>query len=398
MLSDPDPEDEDGLGRPPPPEDRLWRHPSELTPVGALGPVTYVSRTHTGPRVWTVGVLSALIGAGATLAVLAGVGTFEDRPTNTVVEQIQRSVPKQPGASDLAIAQAAIPAIARVTATGGGTATGGSAFVFRTDGHMITTADAIDGAETITVTFSDGQTSSAHLVGVDRSTDLAVIKADRTDLTGAVLAQTDDLQLGEPTIAIACTPGHPEAPMISVGLVSAIDRHVSTGDSALYGMIQTNVKLDGTQAAAGAVLVDSSGSVIGVISGRGVDQDTEIPTRFAIPITFAKSIADQLITNGRVSRPWLGVEGTDLSQSERSQLGRGGAKVTIVAEDSPASSAGVQVGDVIVSVDGKPIDSMADLVVNMRTHEPDDVIAIGFVSRGESQVGMTTLVDRSTGY
>lgn len=401
MTHDGDPEDEAEFGQPPPPEDRLWRHPSELvgkSKSDQAGPVTFISRGNIGTRVWTVGAGSALIGAAATLAILAGLGTFDDPPVNTVVEQIQQARPKQPNASDLAIAQVAIPAVAQVTATGTGAATGGSAVIFRTDGHMITTADAIDGADTITVTFSDGQASGAHVIGVDRSTDIAVIKADREGLTSAVLGHSDDLQLGEPTIAIACTAGHPDAPTIGVGVISALEAHVPAGDNSLYGMIQTNITLNesGRSTGIGAVLIDSSGSVIGVMTGRPTITDTEIPMQFAIPIDFAKAVADELIATGQVSRPWLGVEGTDLSKRERDQLGRGGAKITVVAEDGPAMAAGIRPGDVIISVDGKPTDSMSALIVDLRSRKPNDVIALGYISNGETQVGLVTLATRST--
>lgn len=397
VTSELDPEDNEEFGRPPAPEDRLWRHPSEMAPQATTsnsGPVTFVSRSHLGRPNWVVGILSSFMGAAVTLGVLAALGTFEDRPANTVVEQVQRTLPKQPDTSELAIAQQVIPAVVRVEAAGSGAATGGSAVVVRTDGHMITTADAVDGADTITVTFSDGQTSPAHLVGVDRSTDVAVIKADRTDVPSAVIGQADDLQLGEPTIAIACTSKNPEAPLISVGLVNGISEHIVSSTSPLYGVIRTNLTLDDKASSAGAVLIDSSGSVIGVITSRGEDQHRDIPTEFAIPMNLAKSIADELIATGHVTRPWLGVEGTDLTPQEHDHLGRGGAKVTVVSDGGPANSAGIRAGDVIVSVDGKAINSMADLVVLLRSHKPADVVALGFVSNGEAQVGMATLVDR----
>lgn len=407
MAPEDEPDDASGFGQPLPPEDRLWRHPSELGPAGSAQPITFVSRSHPSPRVWTVSILSALVGAAATIAVLAGVGVFEERKPDTVVEQIQRELPKQPNASDLAIAEQVIPAVARIDVTGSGAATGGSAVVFRTDGHLLTTADAVDGADAIAVTFNDGRSAFAQLVGVDRATDLAVLKVDRNDLPSAVLGQVGGLKLGEPAIAVACTPSRPGAPTVSVGLVSATGQRVTVGDSSLYGMIQTNVHLDDNSS--GSVLIDSSGSVIGIITARGPrahkvaapssdssdsSSTTDVPTRFATPIDYAKSVADELIATGRVSRPWLGVEGTDLEPKERSRLGRGGAKITLVTDGGPAQSAGVKVGDVIVSIDGQPVDSMAALVVALRTHHPSDVVALGFVSGGEPQVGLATLVDR----
>lgn len=409
MPSGEEPDDEHGFTQPLPPDDRLWRHPSELREQqapDATSRIMLVNQTRLSPRVWIVAAVSSLVGAGAMLALLAGIGSFDPAQPEKVIEQIQQARPRDPEASDLAIAEQVIPAVARIDVDGTGAATGGTAVVFRSDGHMLTTADAVDGAETIGVTFSDGRSATARVVGVDRNDDLAVLKVDLEGLTGAVLGQTDALQLGEPIITIVANQGMPEAPTVRIGLINSLNQPVTTQATSLYDMIQTNVQIDDGRA--GAVLIDRTGSVIGIVTSRGPTmmeappagakdaQPTQVPMMFATPIGYAKHIADQIIDTGRVARPWLGVEAVEPTDKERTRLGRTGALITAVTDDSPASQAGLQVGDVITSIDGEPLGSMSALVVAVRTRMPDDVVALGYVRDGEAGVSLVRLSERAS--
>ena len=400
-----DADDVPANGPPPSPDDRLWRHPSEL---GGARPVTIVAAPRNRRRSVAVGLAGGLVGAAAMLAAVVAMGGFDQPRTPTAIEQIQLSQPKDPAPSELAIADKALPAVAQVSAT---TATGvavGTAVVFRDDGHLLTTADVVDGAESLTIALSDGTVLPAQVVGVDRASDVAVLKVDHGKMPVAALAMEADLQLGEPTIAVECLSGKPGSPNLSVGLVSALGRRVDAADgTSLHDMIQTNVRLSTT--GAGTVLLDSRGAVIGLVTRRGMPDDgpsaskitvttsgrseTLVP-RYATPVEYAKTVADELILTGRVAHPWLGVESSDLSDREANSLGHGGARIERITPGSPAESAGLASGDIVVGVDDAPVASSSDLVVVLRRHKPNESVGITYLRSGEAGVALATLADK----
>ena len=342
------------------------------------------------------------------LAVLVLTGGLDHRQKVTV-EQVQLSAPKDPAPTDLALADRVLPAIARVDAS---TATGtnsGTAVIFRDDGHLMTTADVIDGASLVSVQLSDGTVLPARVVGMDRSTDLAVLKIEGPNFPTAVMGMESNLELGEPTIAIECIPGRQGSPSISVGLISALDRRVDLTDgTSLHDMIQTNVRVSTTSS--GAVLIDSSGAAIGLITRRGmataktIDDATTVTTRsttllprYATPIEFAKQEADELIATGRVAHPWLGVQSSDLPDAETARLGRSGARVDAVAPGSPAESAGIEVGDILIGIDNQTaIESSSDLVVALRRHRPGESVGISYIRGVDQDVALPTLAENSS--
>ncbi|HEX7444075.1 MAG TPA: trypsin-like peptidase domain-containing protein, partial [Acidimicrobiales bacterium] len=385
-------------------DDRLWRHPSEL---GSSVPITIVAAPRHPRRAMVMGLAGGLLGAAAMLAVVFALGGFSAGRGTTAVEQIQLSEPKDPAPNELAIADKALPGIAQVSAVSSAGTASGTAVVFRDDGHLVTTADLVDGAQSLNVELYDGTTLPAQVVGVDRSSDVAVLKVDRSKLPVAALVMEHDLELGEPTIAVECLPGRPGSPNLSVGLVSALGRRVDAPDgSSLHDMIQTNVRL--STAGAGAALIDSRGAVIGLITRRGlrktdtttsqvsvttVKAGTLVP-RYATPIEFAKQVADEIILTGRVAHPWLGVESSDLADGEIDALGHGGARIERVAPGSPAEAAGLKPSDVVVGVDDITVSSSSDLVVALRRHRPNESVGITYWRANEAGVALATLADK----
>ncbi|MEI7593571.1 MAG: trypsin-like peptidase domain-containing protein [Actinomycetes bacterium] len=410
MPHDDEPAELPGFGPPPSPDDRLWRHPSE---IGQTAPAGVLATPHRSRRTLGVGIASAMVGAAAMLLVVLAIGGF-DTERHVAVSQIQVPEPKDPAPSDRAIADRALPAVAHLHVRRANGDTSGTAIVFRDDGHLMTTAEAVDGAEVISVQLADGRTLDATVIGSDRASDISVIKIDAAQLPTAVLGTDDHLQLGEPTIAIEALDGN-NAPNISVGLISALRRRVEAGSgTTLHDMIQTNVRL--TESGAGAALVDSSGAVIGVVTHRGMGDDasgsssgngsgsststaigsTLVP-RFATPIGFAKQVADELILHGRVAHPWLGVRSSDLSEDQFEAVGRHGARVEDVATGSPADEADLRTGDVIVSIDsGHAIESSSDLVVALRGHHPGEPVAITVMRGSDEEVVTATLSENTS--
>ena len=410
------PEDDGGgLGPPLPPEDRLWRHPSELgagaaRPVGPpIAPVTAApapTAARRGASPWLVGAVAGLAGAALTVAALGAGGAFDDQVIRQqVVERVAPSpastlpvsaTPGQTASPSVASLAASVgPAIARVevtratTATTGDgaaadagastTTTVGSAVVFRDDGYLLTSADLVDHNLSIGVVLGDGRALPGRLVGTDPLTDVAVLEVDGAGLTTAVLGSADDLAVGQPTLIVgsATTPG--AGPAVTSGIVSALGRTLETdagGTPPRHGMIQTDAPLD--PAATGGPLLDRRGAVVGIttdppdsIAGDGLS--------FATPIDTARRVAAQIILTGAVHHPWLGIEGSDLDARHAGDLQlAGGAQVATVAEGSPADRAGLVPDDVITAVGDERIASMADLVVQLREHDPGDVVVLAY--------------------
>jgi putative serine protease PepD len=408
MAFDDEPEDAFGFQPPLPPEDRLWRHPSEMGPGGASNPITIVNRPVTAPRTWLVAALAALLGVGGTLGVLAAGGHFDEKTAIQPVEQVMIPVPKNPGAPALAVAETVRPGVVRIEAAGPAGETSGTAVIFRTDGYLLTTYDTVmNGADTLEVHFHDGHVEPGQLMGVDRENDIAVIKIDRPELPAVTLGQPSGLKLGENAIVVSSVDDRPEAPIIAEGLVSGLGHTVINGDKPMYGLIQTNVRL--RTDATGAPLVDTSGAVVGMVTHRGASSAVNgikepIPggtkaaeVWFVIPIDWAKHLADQIISHGRVvSEVEMGVKGGDLDDGRAELLRRGAAQLSAVAPGSAAELAGLREGDVITSIDGAAVTSWSELVVAVRIHRPGDVIVVGYLRGADEEAVLLTLQPRST--
>jgi putative serine protease PepD len=403
---DDDQEDGRELGPPPPPDDRLWRHPSE---IGSTQPIRIVTTRPKRSRMVLIGVVSSLVGAAAMLVALVATGSFDHQRPTVAVEQVRMPLAFTPTALKSVTARVT-PALVRVDATTANGTTSATAVVFRSDGYLLTTAEVVKGMKTLTVQLSDGTTLPGQLLGVDDPSDVAVVKVARTQMATAVLTDEDDIQLGEPAIAVDCIMGRPSAPDVSVGLVSALGRQFESQDrQMLLDMIQTNVNLSGTSA--GAALVDSSGSVIGLITSTGahlttVSQATTttgtasanqtLVSRYATPIAYAKQVADELILTGHVSHPWLGVEATDLTTDQANSLGRTGAHVDRVITKSPAQRAGLLPGDVVIAIDSSRITSEASLIVHLRQEKPHQSITVTYMRDGTQRVTTAVLIDRDS--
>lgn len=420
---DDDLDDEEFGSAPPPPEERTWRHPSEMAdgrrPAGGarpadVRPAEIVLPPAPRTRVWLVALLSGTVGAMLTLAVVVGLGGFRRLPAPPAgVERVQTDLEKDPDAP-IAIAEKVLPAVARLDANGPTGAVSGAAVVVRSNGYLITTADLVDGAESLSVTI-DGTTLPAQFVGADPESDIAVVRIDSPGRPTVVLGRpASKLQLGEPVIAVEPTPSTPGGgggANVPVGVINDLNQRLQSDDTrkALFGMVKTNLRV--SPQAAGAPLIDASGAMIGIITSRAIKtQPTVATTRvgrssvdgeptalFATPVDYAKSIADSLISDGKVSRAWLGVSGESLTPGEAGRLDVvGGLRINSIDPGSPASETKLQIDDVIVRIDDRPIGSLDDLVVALRQYRPGDYVAIWYLRDGEQQPVFTTLRVRYT--
>lgn len=250
----------------------------------------------------------------------------------------------------------------------------GTGFVFRSDGYILTNNHVVEGAEEIQVTFKDGKKFSGKVVGKDSMTDIAVVKIDASNLPTITLGDSDAARVGEFVIAIGNPYGLSHT--VTIGVLSAKGRPISAGDSGreYENFLQTDAAINPGNS--GGPLLNLKGEVIGINTAilpyaQGIG--------FAVPINMAKSILDQLISKGRVTRAWLGVYIQEVTQEIAEKFGleqNQGALVADIAPNSPAERAGLSRGDIILRIDGKEIQGVAELQKTVRSYHPGDRVTV----------------------
>jgi S1-C subfamily serine protease len=387
MSPDEDADDDAGGVRPPlPPDDRLWRHPSEVRLHGTGGPAAVSAPS--GPRgmPWAVVLVAGLAGAVLASGIIAATGRLSpDVVERHVVEKVAVtpvvSTPMLETDQGVeAVARRLSPAIVRIDVDRGDEVATGSGVLFRDDGMVLTSAHVVDGQSPIRVQLADGRSFAGHLVGLDRLTDVAVVDVDATDLPVAVLGSSEGLGVGAPAVAIGSALGLEGGPSVTTGVISALGRTIDPDDGApLHGMLQTDAPI--AAGSSGGALVDTAGSVVGIVTAVAAEPGGRFG--FATPIELAHRVALQLIESGKATHGWLGVEGADLDPERAAAWGvEGGAVVRGIAQDGPADDAGLANDDVITEVDGEEVSSMPELAVETREREPGDEVRVGYVRDG----------------
>lgn len=401
MAFDDDADDDVAGGGPPlPPDDRLWRHPSELREHGLGGGVMAPTTPLVPQRLlsWPAALAAGVTGAALAIGVIALTGALSPRVVErSVVEKVAVtpvvSSPMVRGERGVvAVAERLRPAIVRLDVELAEGAATGSGVIFRDDGLVLTSAHVVLDATAISVELTDGRRLDGHLVGLDIATDVAVVDLEGDGFPVAVLGTSEGLEVGSPTIAIGSPLGLAGGPSVTTGVISALDRRVDApGGEPLHGMIQTDAPI--APGSSGGALVDANGAVIGITTAVASDAGGRFG--FATPIDLAHRVAEQLLETGRMAHGWLGVEGADLGADDAQAIGvGGGAIVRAVADDSPAAAAGLEAGDVITEVDGVPVTSISGLVVALRAHDPGDDIVVGYWRAGRHDAASVTLAER----
>lgn len=270
----------------------------------------------------------------------------------------------------------------------------GSGVIITDNGYILTNNHVIEGAQQITVTLADGRTFDAKVVGRDPYTDIAVIKIDATGLPAAKLGDSTNLKIGQIAIAIGNPFGLGKT--VTAGIISALNRTITTESGTIIeGLIQTDAPINPGNS--GGALVNSSGEVIGI--NTAIYQGAQ-GIGFAIPIHLAKSIADQIISKGYASHPWMGVYldtvDTQISAYYRLPVDYG-AIIMDVVRNGPADKAGIKRGDIIVEFNGEKIETADDLVVRVMRCKVGDRVRLGVV-RGDQRLTIeVTLEERPRG-
>jgi len=268
----------------------------------------------------------------------------------------------------------------------------GSGVIVRPDGYILTNNHVVQGATNIKVTLIGGKTLAGKIVGRDPLADLAVVKVDTNDpLPAARLGSSANLQVGQLAIAI----GNPFAlgSTVTTGVVSALNRKIEQANLVVDNLIQTSAAINPGNS--GGALVDSSGAVIGI--NTAIIQSAQ-GIGFAIPSDVARVEMDQLIANGRVIRPWVGVVyggDVDAQSAQMHQLGTDhGVLVRDVDPNSPAGHAGLQPGDIITSVNDDRVDTWNQFVHDVVSKKVGETVKLGIVRDRGSRTVAVTLAER----
>jgi putative serine protease PepD len=350
-------------------------------------------------------LVAALVGGGAGAGIaLAVAGTGSSGSTRVVdPDATLGSAPHVSGASVpkgrvASIARQLQPSVVSVNvALGGGSSESGSGIIIRSDGYILTNNHVVSavpmhgGKLTVRLFRHPGRSIAAHIVGRDQRSDLAVIKIGTKDkLPAAALGHSAKLAVGDQVVAIGSPLGL--AGTVTSGIVSALHRPVvakgeGTDTHAVIDAIQTDAAINPGNS--GGPLVDSRGYVVGVDSaiatlGGGLGgQSGSIGLGFAIPIDYARSIAQQLIRTGHASHPIIGVRASDAG-NQQAPGEHTGARIASVIHGGPAAKAGLKPGDIITAVNGKRITSVDALIVATREHDVGDTITVRYRRNGSA--------------
>ena len=249
----------------------------------------------------------------------------------------------------------------------------GTGIIVDSNGYILTNSHVIsDGqAKTVNVLFSDGSTIDGEVYWYDSQLDLAIVKVNKTGLTAAELGDSDKVQIGDISVAIGNPYGLDLAGTVTQGIISGLDRTISTSETTMTGLIQTDASINSGNS--GGPLLNSSGQVIGINTAKASEGEG---LGFAIPINTAKPIIESIIQKGSYEKVTLGIKGTDASkyaQYSKQQLSTDeGVYVAEVVSGSAAESAGIKSGDIITKIDSTNLSVMSDLTKNLYNYTKGD--------------------------
>lgn len=352
-------------------------------------------------RLIGVVALSAVVGAGASIGTLslATGGTSASVPIS-----VTTSPASQTPVLDGTVAAAAKkiePSVVTITVQAGQSGDIGSGVIVDKDGHILTNNHVVEAAAQtgkITVTFNDGSTATATIVGTSPANDLAVIKVDGSkDLQPATFAKSGSLSVGQAVVAAGAPLGLSES--ITSGIVSNQTRPVRSGsdNDAVYMAVQTDAAINPGNS--GGPLVDLNGSVVGINSsiagtgsgqgqGQGQAQSGNIGIGFAIPSDVATRVAAEIISTGSSPDTVMGVT---VAGSDTADPSAAGVPLQSVNEGSPAADAGLEAGDVVTKLNDFDVTTADGLIAATRYYAPGTEVTVNYTRNGDSHTTKVTL-------
>ncbi|HEX5495496.1 MAG TPA: trypsin-like peptidase domain-containing protein [Mycobacteriales bacterium] len=376
-------------------------YPSQ-TPPGGNAPGGTGRTRRRGVAVLAAVLVAAVVGGGVGAAVEHRFDNVQPTATNALnTPPLPRTSSKAPAGSVEQVAQTVRRSVVSiiVSAVNGGDE--GTGVILSSDGLILTNNHVVAAAANggrVTVTFDNGKSATAQIVGRDPTSDLAVIRAQGVSgLQPASLGRSADLAVGQQVVAIGSPLGL--SGTVTSGIVSALNRPVRTGDDTDPGSTATVMEAIQTDAAinpgnSGGPLADLSGQVVGINSAIATvgqsavgGQSGNIGVGFAIPIDQARPIANELIKQGHAEHSQLGVTVSD----PQTAGGVGGAVIRSVNPGGAADHAGLKPNDLITKVDDQKIDGADALVAVIRAHQPGDKVTVVYARGGSSHTTTVTL-------
>lgn len=304
------------------------------------------------------------------------------------------------------IAARVLPSVVSIQVESSQGSSTGSGLVLRQDGYLLTNNHVVAaGAEsgaTIVVLFADGSEETATIVGRTGDYDLAVIKVERTGLVPLALGDSDEVAVGDPVVAVGAPLGL--GGTVTTGIISALNRPVSAGDAtdvAFINALQTDAAINPGNS--GGPLVNGAGEVVGINSaiaqppGGGGVVAGNIGLGFAIPSNQARRTAEQLIETGTATYPVVGVlldqsySGEGVQVATDAQQGQ-----EAVSAGGPADNAGIRSGDIILSIDGRPVTEADELIVAIRAKAPGETVSLRVRTGDEPERDVRVVLDEAT--
>ncbi len=268
----------------------------------------------------------------------------------------------------------------------------GSGVVVSNNGYILTNNHVIEGADQIEIALADGRTAQASVVGTDPDTDVAVLKIDLENVPTIVLGGSDNLRIGDVVLAIGDPFGVGQT--VTMGIVSATGRS-RLGISTYENFIQTDAAINPGNS--GGALINAYGELIGINTAIYSRSGGSQGIGFAIPVSLAKSVMTQIIDHGRAVRGWLGIETQDINPALAESFGLQDTRGIIVAgvlRGGPADQSGLQPGDVITDIDGKPVTDSRGMMNLIAQTKPGTVIEIRLTRNNSPSVVKATVGDR----
>jgi len=357
--------------------------PAQVPPPAEPTKPAKTGSARTSP--WLMAFLAVLlvVGSSAATYLITTIDNDEVPAAQTVEpgsDEQQASGELVPGEEPVADAAAIIlPSVVQIQAGQGV----GSGVIYDSNGLILTAAHVVEGADTVTVRFADGEQVEGTVLGGTAGADVAVIQVEGTDLPAAELALDDDPQVGQMAIAVGSPWGLQGT--VTSGIISAVDQAIPQGASA-RAVLQTDAAINPGNS--GGPLVDRQGRVIGINVSIFSLSGANDGVGFAVPIDIANGIAESLVAGEEIQTAYLGVS---LGEVES---GQGGALIDEVTPGTGADEAGLQVGDLVISIDGAPVQDGGDLAAQVQTHQPGDTIDLVVVRDGNEVTVPVTMSER----
>ena len=270
-------------------------------------------------------------------------------------------------------------------------AVAGTGFFISDDGYVLTNYHVVENPESITITCYNGDTYDAELIGYDQSDDMAVLKVDGDDLPYLTLDGSGDLRVGDEVVAI----GNPLGELtfsLTHGMVSALDREVTTSTGVRMTLIQTDCAINNGNS--GGPLFNMYGEVVGITNGKFTGSAID-NVGFAVPISDIAGSVESIIEKGYIAKPYIGVTISDVSADALSYGLPQGAAVKDVTKDGPADKAGIQVNDIVTAVNGEEITGRHDLSQTVGAAQVGEELTLTVYRQGET-LDVTVTVEEKT--